>query len=80
MKKFLYSMAFLGMFVLSLGGLMAQTEPEPPTLEEPCKDKIERQGSLIIVTVCERRTSILGGLAGLSCDVVSIESCSFTNT
>lgn len=79
MKKLISGMLFLGLIGFTFTSSIAQNDPDPPTLEEPCEDKVERQGALIVVTVCERKTSFLGGLIGMSCNAPSLESCTFTN-
>jgi hypothetical protein len=79
MKKLIFGLAYFGVMALPNLGALAQTEPEGPGLEEPCTDSIKKKGSIIYVTVCNRKTSLLGAVAGLSCDVVATESCTFNN-
>jgi len=44
-----------------------------------CEDSVSRSGSMIIVTVCNRKTSIADALLGVKCGTTSSSSCSFTN-
>jgi hypothetical protein len=46
--------------------------------EESCEDKVERNGDIIRVTVCNRTTDFAGLLSGRSCNAESTNSCSIT--
>jgi hypothetical protein len=79
MRKLFFGLAFLGAMAFSNTSTIAQSEMDPPSIEDPCTDKITRKGSIIYVTVCLRRTSFIGALAGLSCDEIASSNCTFTN-
>ena len=44
-----------------------------------CEESIEKKGSIIVVTVCDRKTSVGGQLLNLNCDADDSTPCSFTN-
>jgi hypothetical protein len=44
-----------------------------------CEDSVERQGSMITVKVCNRKTSWWNSIIDISCGTDATASCSFTN-
>jgi hypothetical protein len=44
-----------------------------------CEDTVTTRGNIIIVTVCNRKTSFTGTLIGISCGSTATVSCQFTN-
>ena len=44
-----------------------------------CEDSIVINGTIITVTVCNRRTSVGNSLTGICCGDTDDNSCSFTN-
>lgn len=45
-----------------------------------CQESIEKDGETITVTVCNRKTSVLGRLMGVKCNVGGFHKCTFTNS
>lgn len=77
MKKLLFGMAFMGAMMFTVVEVGANV-PDPGGDEGPCKDQVIRDGALITTIVCNRKTSVLGGLAGASCDAEATTKCSYT--
>ncbi|MCH7414914.1 hypothetical protein MM213_15545 [Belliella sp. R4-6] len=77
-KLILFSlMMFSGLF---LGQNIAQDSGgDGDGLEEPCEESINHDGPLIVVTVCNLRTSNFGLVFGVRCNKESDTSCEFTN-
>ncbi|GHT61489.1 hypothetical protein AGMMS50239_12500 [Bacteroidia bacterium] len=44
-----------------------------------CENTVNTSGSIITVTVCNRKTNVGGTLLGVSCNADATTSCSFTN-
>lgn len=76
MKNFISGMLFVAAMGLSFSGSIANAQSLAG--EEDCEDKVERNGSIIRVTVCSRTTDLFGLLAGRDCNAESTSSCSFT--
>jgi hypothetical protein len=79
MKKLISGMLFVAAMGLSFGGSNADAQSLAGADSGECKDKIERNGGIIRVTVCGRSTDLAGLLAGQRCNADSDSSCSFTN-
>ena len=76
MKKLISGMLFVAAMGLSFSGSNANAQSLAG--EEECKDKVERKGGLIRVTICNRYTDFFGLLAGRDCNAQSTSSCSFS--
>lgn len=72
MKKLLFIAVFF-MGAMLFGSLKVQA------VEDECTPSIEESGAIITVTVCNRKTSFLGAMTGLTCDVSSTTQCVFFN-
>lgn len=66
---------FSGFF---LGTNIAQ-ESLPGSGGDGCEESIDSSGTIIVVTVCGRRTSLMGPAFGISCNVLADSECTFTN-
>lgn len=49
------------------------------TFAVPCQEGIDMSGSLIVVTVCNRKTDVLGWLTEVMCNADATIACQFTN-
>jgi hypothetical protein len=45
-----------------------------------CENSIVENGQIITVTVCKRKTNLVGMIVGFKCNATSEEKCTFTNT
>jgi hypothetical protein len=80
MKKLIYGILFLAVISISYSGAFVNAQSLAGVETGDCTDKIERQGDVIKVTVCNRATDFYGVFAGLSCNANSSSSCTFYNT
>ena len=79
MKKSIFSKVLvlcLGLFMAFSISLQAQ---EGGGGDEGCEGSTVIDGPLIVVTVCERKTSLADLLLGVSCGTEDTDSCSFNN-
>jgi hypothetical protein len=44
-----------------------------------CENSVKFSGSIIVVTVCDRKTPWIAGMLGVSCSENASTSCQFTN-
>lgn len=44
-----------------------------------CEDTIKKDGGIIIVTVCNRKTNFGGAITDVKCNAPATTSCSFSN-
>ncbi|SHO61594.1 hypothetical protein [Algoriphagus zhangzhouensis] len=79
MKKLLFGLTFLGSMMMTGVSFETKASVSDPSDGEDCVESIRYQGELIYVTVCNRKTSFLGSLAGLDCNKTSTTACTFTN-